>query len=66
MSEDKQITPSGFNPDRRQFLIREIPGAVLVGYTFKTGIVVATLESLLAVFGRKTFGRCFALPPRQR
>ena len=56
MSEDKQITPSDFNSERRQFLIRNIPGIVSSGYIVKTGILVAALESLFAIAGRKTFG----------
>ncbi len=56
MSEDKQITSSDFNPGRRQFIIREIPGVMLSGYAVKTGIAIAVLESLLSVAGRKAFG----------
>ncbi len=56
MYDHKPNRSSDFNPGRRQFLIRDIPGAALAGYAVKTGISAAVLELFLAGTGLKVFG----------
>ncbi len=56
MSDHKPNRFSEFNPGRRQFLSKDIPGAVLAGYAVKTGITVAALELFLAGIEPKVFG----------
>ncbi|KHE91640.1 MAG: hypothetical protein K8F52_19320 [Candidatus Scalindua rubra] len=54
MSDHKQNLSSDFNPGRRQFLIRDIPGAALAGYAVKTGISGAALELFSAGTGAES------------
>ena len=42
-----------FNPLRRRFLIRDIPGAVVSGYAVKAGIVVSAIEFFSQVQSKK-------------
>ncbi len=56
MSDHKTKKPSDFNPGRRRFLTRDIPGAALAGYTVKSGITVAVLNFLWVILGRKVSG----------
>jgi hypothetical protein len=56
MYDHKPNRSSTFNPGRRQFLIRGIPGAALAGYAVKTGISAVALELFLAGTGLKVFG----------
>ena len=48
MSDYKPNLYSDLNPGRRQFLLKDIPGAALAGYAVKAGIVTAVIEFLLA------------------
>ncbi|MHC4139362.1 MAG: hypothetical protein ACYSR1_05850 [Planctomycetota bacterium] len=56
MSDYKFKRPLDFNPGRRRFLTRDIPGATLAGYTVKSGITVAALNFLWVILGRKVSG----------
>ena len=56
MSDHKLKNLADFNPGRRRFITRDIPGAALAGYAIKTGIASAVLELLLSVTGQKVFG----------
>jgi hypothetical protein len=56
MSNHKPNLSSDFNQERRQFLTKDIPGAVLAGYAVKTGIAALALELLLTGTGQKAFG----------
>jgi len=53
MPDHKPNQSSGFNPERRQFLFKDVPGAALVGYAVKTGIAAAAIELFLAGTGQK-------------
>ena len=55
MPDHKPNQSSGFNPERRQFLFKDVPGAALVGYAVKTGIAAAAIELFLAGTGQKAF-----------
>jgi hypothetical protein len=56
MPDHKPNLSSDFNPERRKFLIKDVPGAVLAGYAVKTGIVAAAIELFLAGTGLEVFG----------
>ena len=56
MSDYRFKRPLDFNPGRRLFMIRDIPGAALAGYAIKTGIASTALELLLSSTGQKAFG----------
>ncbi len=63
MPEKKQKKSTRFNSGRRQFLTKDFPGIIILGYIAKTGLFLAILESLLAIVGQKTFGFDKALFP---
>jgi hypothetical protein len=56
MPDHKPNLSSDFNPERRKFLIKDVPGAVLAGYAVKTGIAAAAIELFLAETGLEVFG----------
>ena len=56
MPDHKPNLSSDFNPERRKFLIKDVPGAVLAGYAVKTGIAAAAIELFLAGTGLEVFG----------
>ncbi len=56
MSDYKFKRPLDFNPGRRRFLTGYIPGAALISYTVKSGIMVAVLNFLWVILGRKVSG----------
>ncbi len=55
MSEDNKYILSNFNFERRQFLLRYIPGIVSSGYVVKIGIFSAALKFLYTIAERKAF-----------
>ncbi len=56
MPDHKPNQSSDFNPERRKFLIKDVPGAALAGYAVKSGIAAAAIELFLAGTGQKVFG----------
>lgn len=51
MSDYKPIRYSDLDPGRRQFLFKNVPGAVLAGYAVKAGIVSVAIELFLTRTG---------------
>lgn len=55
----KRKKPLNFNPERRRFITRDVPGATLIGYTIRSGIALTVLNCLWVIFGQKVLGSEF-------
>ena len=55
MSDHKTKKHLDFDPERRRFISRDLPGTALIGYIANSGIAVALLNFICAVLGQNVF-----------